>query len=715
MPAVPPDNLPDNPSVDQLGDRPVEPFTVPPLPDGLRHWTLRLDDEAIAWLDADRADASSNTLGEAVIEELDGVLDWAERAPLAGLVIGSAKPGSFILGADIREFGRYTDAGEVSERIREGHRVFARLEALSCPTAATVHGFCLGGGLELALCCDWLLALDVPATRLGFPEVKLGIFPGLGGTVRITERLGGLKGLELALSARMLRAGAAKRAGLVDELVGEFASLHWAARRAVLRKRRSRGSGKLADMTNAGMARQALGRIMRKKTAEKANPAHYPAPFEMIDLWVEHRGDRQRMFDGEAERVGRLMVSPTARNLRRLYFLTERLKALGDGGGSAAPPRRVHVVGAGVMGGDIAAWCALKGLEVTLQDRTQELIEPALQRARKLFERRLKGGVAVRTAMTRLIADPDGQGVARADVVIEAISENPEAKRALYAVLEPQLAPGAVLATNTSALPLAELARDLADPSRLIGLHFFNPVAKMPLVEVVHDERTDPARVTSGCAFAGAIDRFPLPVRSAPGFLVNRVLAPYLLEAFTLLTEGIERDTIDSAAIRWGMPMGPIELADTVGLDVCRHVAATLTDGDAEAEAALLDERIEAGHLGKKSGRGFYTWRQGRADRTPREIDDATAERLAERLLEPFLDACVSASADGIVADDDLLDAGIVFGTGFAPFRGGPLHWLAGRGEHEMRRPDAGEGAADADTDTDTDQIESSRHATGNA
>jgi len=700
-------------SADLPADLPAEPSTAPPLPgglpDGLRHWKLALDDEAIAWLDADRADASSNTLGEAVIEELDAVLDWAERAPLAGLVIGSAKPGSFILGADIREFDRYTEASAVSQRIREGHRVFARLEALSCPTAATVHGFCLGGGLELALCCDWLLALDVPATRLGLPEVKLGIFPGLGGTVRITERLGGPKGLELALSARMLRAGAAKRAGLVDELVGEFASLHWAARRAVLRKRRWRGGGRLAGMTNAGVARQALARIMTKKTAEKANPAHYPAPFEMIDLWVEHRGDRQRMFDGEAERVGRLMVSPTARNLRRLYFLTERLKALGNG--DASPPRRVHVIGAGVMGGDIAAWCALKGLEVTLQDRARELIEPALQRARKLFARRLKGGTAVRTAMTRLIADPHGRGVARADVVIEAISENPEAKRALYAALEPRLAPGAVLATNTSALPLADLSRDLAEPSRLIGLHFFNPVARMPLVEVVHDEGTDPARVASGCAFVGAIDRFPLPVRSAPGFLVNRVLAPYLLQAFTLLTEGIERDTIDAAAIRWGMPMGPIELADTVGLDVCRHVAATLTDGDVAAEAALLDERIEAGHLGKKSGRGFYVWKKGRADRTPHNLDDPTAERLAGCLLQPFLDACVSASADRIVADDDLLDAGIVFGTGFAPFRGGPLHWLAGRGEHDMRRPDAGR----TDDAVDIVDADTPRHATGDA
>jgi len=651
-------------------------------PDGLLHWRLKLDDESILWLDADRAGASVNALSEAVIEELDRVLGWAEQASLAGLVIGSAKPASFIVGADIRQFDGYTDAAAVSERIREGHRVFARLENLDCPTAASVHGFCLGGGLELALCCDWILALDVPATRFGFPEVKLGIFPGLGGTVRITERLGGPKGLELALSARQLRASAAKRLGVVDELVGEFGSLRWAARRAVLKARRSPGGSALAGLSNTSLARSALGRVLTRKTAEKADPRHYPAPFEMIDLWVAHRGDRRRMFEGEAERVGRLMVSSTARNLRRLFFLTERMKGLGAAEAASMRGARVHVIGAGVMGGDIAAWCALKGLEVTLQDRSAELIAPAVERAHRLFDKRARGPGGAKAARARLIVDPDGHGVERADVVIEAISENAEAKRALYATLEPRLSPGALLATNTSALPLAQLAAELDDPSRLIGLHFFNPVAKMPLVEVVHDGGTDPARVARGCAFATAIDRFPLPVQSRPGFLVNRVLAPYLMQAFTLLHEGVERDTIDAAAIHWGMPMGPIELADTVGLDVCRHVAETLVSGDVQVQAALLDERIAAGHLGKKTGRGFYVWDKGRADRKPVPVQGADGEQLAQRLLQPFLDACVSASTDDIVADDDLLDAGIVFGTGFAPFRGGPMHYLAGLDPH---------------------------------
>jgi len=655
---------------------PVAATTALNAPGPYEHWQVRLDAESILWVDCDRAGKSTNALGEAVIAELDRILEWAEASPLKGLIIGSAKQASFILGADINEFDAYTSADAVAEKIREGHRVFSRLENLDCPTAAAVHGYCLGGGLELALCCDWILAMNVDVTRFGFPEVKLGIFPGLGGTTRITERLGGAAGLELALTARTLRAPVARKLGIVDELVDEFGSLQWSARRAVLRRRRTRGPTRTASLTNTAVARRALGRVMTNKTAAKANPAHYPAPFEMIDLWVEHRDNRRRMFEGEAARVGRLMVSDTARNLRRLFFLTERMKGLG--GSNTLPVRRVHVVGAGVMGGDIAAWCVLQGLEVTLQDRELKYIEPALKRAKSLFKKRLKKKQAVASAMNRLLPDLEAKGVARADVVIEAIVENAEAKRELYSTLEPLMKPEAVLATNTSALPLEELARDLADPARLIGLHFFNPVAKMPLVEVVHTSATSQERIDRGCAFATAINRFPLPVKSSPGFLVNRVLAPYLMEAVTLMLEGVEKDLIDAAAIRWGMPMGPVELADTVGLDVCRHVAETLVTGDVEAQAALLDKHIAAGELGKKSGKGFYTWNKGRAERKPVDADSPYGDQLAERLLKPFLAECRAASADRIVADDDLLDAGIVFGTGFAPFRGGPMHYLAG-------------------------------------
>ncbi len=639
------------------------------------HWQAELDASNILWLTIDREGETTNSLSEAVLSELNTLMDVAESTELAGLIVQSGKADSFVVGADIREFGSFTNAEEASAKIREGHAVFSRLENLKCPTVAAVHGFCLGGGLELALACDYIVAMNTPETRVGLPEVKLGIFPGLGGTTRLSEKIGGLKAMELMLTGRMLRAGAARGMGIIDELVDEFGSLRWSARRAIIKKRKSRGPSKMAALTNRQPARKAIAAMLRKKTAEKANPDHYPAPFALIDLWEQKRDNRVAMFEGEAKLVGELMVGSTAKNLRRIFFLTERMKELGKS--EDFKVRRVHVVGAGVMGGDIAAWCVVQGMEVTLQDREMQYIEPALARAKKLFKRKLKKKPAISAAMSRLIPDVDAKGVERADVIIEAIYENADAKRELYAAIEPRMAPHAVLATNTSALPLEELSRDLQNPDRLIGLHFFNPVAKMPLVEVVHGEQTGDTWVKKGAAFCSQINRFPLRTKSAPGFLVNRVLAPYLMEAISMNLEGVDKEIIDAAAIRFGMPMGPIELADVVGLDVCMNVAKTLAKGDVEAHRNLLQGMIDDKKLGKKSGEGFYVWNKGRADRKPATVNNAYGDQLAKRLMKPFLDECKAVSADGIVEDDDLLDAGIIFGTGFAPFTGGPMNYLA--------------------------------------
>lgn len=643
------------------------------------HWKVEHDSDDIVWLAIDRQGESTNTLSEAVLRELGEIVSVLESIQPAGVVISSAKDGSFIMGADIREFDHFDKASDVTAMITQGHAVFARLENLKAHTVATVHGFCLGGGLELALSCNYIIGLNVAATRVGFPEVKLGIFPGLGGTTRLTEKLGGMAAMQLMLTAKMLHAGAARQIGIFDELVDETSSLRWAARRAVLKKRRPRRLSFVHSMTNRQPMRGILARILTFKTAQKANPEHYPAPFKMIDLWRKQRDNRRKMFAGEAQGVGELMVGDTAKNLRRIFFLSERMKALGKA--EDFKVRRVHVIGAGVMGGDIAAWCVMQGMEVTLQDRELIHIEPALKRAKALFKKRLKKTPAVLAAQSRLIADVAGDGVPRADVIIEAIYEDAEAKRALYASIEPRMAEHAVLASNTSALPLEELARDLKLPSRLIGLHFFNPVAKMPLVEVVHGQDTDSKWVSRGCSFATQINRFPLPTKSAPGFLVNRVLAPYLMEAFTLKLEGIDIETIDAAAIRFGMPMGPIELADVVGLDVCMKVAETLATGDVEAHRALLQQKLNDKTLGKKTGRGFYLWKKGKAERRSVDMNSPYGDQLAERLMKPFLAECLAASAEGIVEDDDLLDAGIIFGTGFAPFRGGPMQYLKEQGD----------------------------------
>src|SRR6185369_11240206 len=363
-----------------------------------------------------------------------------------------------------------------------------------------------------------------------------------------------------------------------------------------------------------------------------------------------------------------LLKTPTASNLIRVFRLQERLKSFGKEGDWKAS--HVHVVGAGTMGGDIAAWCALRGLTVTLQDQNAERLAPAMKRASKLFSDRLKDPRRARDARDRLIPDVAGDGVARADVIIEAIFENVEAKRSLFASLEKAARPDAMLASNTSSIPLEEIATALSDPSRLVGLHFFNPVARMMLVEIVVGRDTREALVPQSAAFVRQIDKLPLPVKSAPGFLVNRLLAPYLMAAMHAVDEGVAPETIDEAAVAFGMPMGPIELADTVGLDICVEVGKLL--GGAATPPKRLMELVSAGNLGKKTGRGYYEWVDGKARKS---AAGAVPPGLAERLVKPYVSEARSALAEHIVADADLVDAGAVFGTGFAPFRGGPLHY----------------------------------------
>ncbi len=652
-------------------------LTENPLPD-LKHWKLSVDDDGIAWLLMDRADERVNTLGEETLAELDTVLDHLQSNQPVGLVIRSAKTAGFIAGADIREFEQFTDAKSVTEKVKQGQAVFHKLESLPFITVAAVDGHCLGGGYELALACNYIIATDADDTRIGLPEVKLGILPGLGGTVRLTERVGGMKGMTAILTGKMYRARQARGLGMIDEVVGPHANLRWAARRAVIKKRKFKGASFSARMTNTGPARNVLAGQMIGRTKKKANPDHYPGPYKIIDLWKEHRDDRNAMFEAEATQIGELMVSDEARGLQRVFHLMERLKGLGKN--DKFNCRRVHVIGAGVMGGDIAAWCALRGMEVTLQDREMKYIEPAIQRAKKLFKKKARSKHEASATLARLLPDVDGNGVARADVIIEAIFENKEAKQDLYRGIEARMRDDAVLATNTSAIPLEELSSVLSKPERLIGLHFFNPVAKMPLVEVVYAENSSSDMVERGSAFCGQIGRFPLPVKSSPGFLVNRVLASYMLEAMNIFDEGVSKEEIDAAAIHFGMPVGPIELADTVGLDICKSVVTTVGGKDVSKAVDRLTNMVEAGTLGKKSGHGFYQWSNGKPLREMPQNEMLAKmdniDELAERLMKPFLEECKACSADGIVEDDDLLDAGIIFGTGFAPFRGGPMHYM---------------------------------------
>ncbi|MDT8319185.1 MAG: 3-hydroxyacyl-CoA dehydrogenase NAD-binding domain-containing protein [Xanthomonadales bacterium] len=646
-----------------------------------RNWRLEHDLDKVCWLTLDRAGESANSLSREVLTELGDIVSGLETEPPTGLVLQSGKKKSFIVGADVREFEKVDDTDQAETFIRGVHQLFDRIEALPFPTVVIIEGFCLGGGLELALCFDYRIARLSDSTRLGFPEIKLGIYPGFGGSARATRQIGGFQAVPLMLTGRNLRPGRARSLGLVDQLVGPHGSLRWAARRAVLAGRRSRGPGLLAKLSNLGPARKFLAGQMRKKTAAKADPAHYPAPFELIDAWEENGGSPRQMLDEEVTRVARLITGDTSRGLRRVFRLMEKLKAYGKA--SPFKARHVHVIGAGVMGGDIAAWCVVQGLEVTLQDREMKYIDGAMRRAAKLFARKLKTHEKIAGAKSRLSADLEGAGAARADVVIEAIFENLEAKRKLLADIEPTLKSGAILATNTSAIPLADLASVLDNPERLIGLHFFNPVAKMPLVEVVHDTGTDAAAVDRGAAFCSQINRLPLPVVSSPGFLVNRVLARYMLKAFQLHREReVPKEALDRAAEKFGMPVGPVELADTVGLDVGLDVMSTLGSEESAEDAAILKAHVDEGKLGKKSGEGFYVWKKGKPVKNDAAAEGVNFESLANELMAPYLEECKACLADGIVEDRDALDAGMIFGTGFAPFRGGPLYYLEQSKEH---------------------------------
>jgi 3-hydroxyacyl-CoA dehydrogenase/enoyl-CoA hydratase/3-hydroxybutyryl-CoA epimerase len=657
-----------------LGDRVLE---LGPKPDDggpYRHFRLTRDADGIAWLLFDRAEASANTLSADVIEELDLVLTALEIQRATGLVIRSAKKSGFIAGADVNEFRGATDPRVVETAIGRAHAVIDRLEGLKFPTVAVIHGFCLGGGLEVALACRMRIAID--GARFGFPEVMLGLHPGLGGTARFTQLVNPTQAMTLMLTGKTIDARRARSLGLVDAVAQER-HVRNAVRDAVFGRLKRAKPGPLNEILNFAPVRGFLASRMRREAGKAASPEHYPAPYALIDLWERHGGDKAAMLAAEKASFARLMVTPTAQNLIRVFFLREQMKKLA---GSGNKVEHVHVIGAGAMGGDIAAWSAGQGLRATLSDMKPEPIAGAVKRAADLFGKIMRKRTDIRDALDRLVPDLDSDGLRNADLIIEAVPEKLELKQKVYAGLEPKMKPGAILATNTSSIPLQDLRTTLRSPERLVGLHFFNPVSRLQLVEVVGH----PAILKQALAFVGAIDRLPLPVKSSPGFLVNRALTPYMLEAMVMLDERIDKLTIDAAAEKFGMPMGPIELADQVGLDICLAVGDMLRSkfGDLlPPTPAWLREKVAKGDLGRKTGRGFYVWKDGKADKTPTSPAIAQpTEEMIDRLILPMSNVCVACLREGIVDDADLVDGAMIFGTGYAPFRGGPLNYARTRG-----------------------------------
>ncbi|HEX5755083.1 MAG TPA: 3-hydroxyacyl-CoA dehydrogenase NAD-binding domain-containing protein [Arenimonas sp.] len=651
--------------------------------DGLRHthWRPERRDDGILVLTLDRADQGVNALSRAVLDELDSLLERIAIEPPKGLVIRSGKSAGFVPGADIKEFQDFDVQGTVDVAIARGQRVFQHLASLPCRTVAAIHGHCMGGGTELALACRFRVASNEESTRIGLPEVKLGIYPGWGGSVRAPRLIGAPAAMDLMLTGRSLSASAAKAMGLVDKVVEPAMLLDAAVKLAQRGAERPFKQRALAWATNTWPARQLLAPQMLKQVARKARKDHYPAPFALIETWRRSGGQPvSAALRAEARSVVKLAQTPTARNLIRVFFLMDRLKGLG---GKEHGIEKVHVIGAGVMGGDIAAWCALRGFTVTLQDRELQYIQPALDRAAKLFEKKVKNADKRAATHARLTADVEGKGVADADLVIEAIFENLEAKQALFAKVEESLKPGALLVSNTSSIALELLREGRKDPSRFAGLHYFNPVALMPLVEIVRHDGMDSETERRLAAFCRAIDKLPVPVAGTPGFLVNRILAPYMQEAIVCFSEGIPGPVIDKTALKFGMPMGPIELVDTVGLDVAASVGRIMADFHGQALPDAF--KVEPGKRGKKDGQGLYTWENGKAIKPEVPADYKAPEDLEDRLVLALLNEAVSCLHDGVVADADLLDAGVIFGTGFAPFRGGPIQHIKAVGSSKLK------------------------------
>lgn len=647
-----------------------------------KHWHLQQDEKTIFWIGFDRADRDVNTVNEAVLNELNDIVDNLSKSNTAGLVIYSLKKKGFIAGADIYEFSQF-DESKAASFIQLGQKIFDKLANLSVPTVAMMEGFCLGGGAELALACRYRVLANTEASCIGLPEVRIGIIPGWGGMKRLPKLIGSFQALtRLLLTGKNIYAKEALKLGLVDAVV-PVRQLRRATEDFI---NGSIGGKKLypekpckINLYSYPFSRQILAYILQKKLKKQINPEHYPAPYALLDYWKNNEKNTET-------NIIRTLMTPhgTARELLRVFQLKERLKnqVIKDNKPEKSV-RHVHVVGAGVMGGDIAAWCVFRGLKVTLQDENDEALGKAMLRAVHYFKKQYRLPHELQAAYDRLIPDKSGKGIAKADVIIEAIVENLEAKQAFFKKAEAMAKPEALLATNTSSLSIEAIAKVLKNPERLIGIHFFNPATKMELVEVVKNDRIINEKesftelFTQTLAFVVQIGKLPIPVKDSPGFLVNRILMPYLMECMMLLDEGVKPVEIDEAATGFGMIMGPVELADTIGLDICLSVAQNLANHKIPLE---LQEKVKLGFLGKKTGRGFFCYdkRDRKKTRLSKENESGSKpdqKKMADRLVMRIIHEAEICLSEKVVADKDLLDAAMIFGTGFAPFRGGPMQY----------------------------------------
>ncbi|TFG66930.1 MAG: fatty acid oxidation complex subunit alpha FadJ [Gemmatimonadales bacterium] len=674
---------------------------------------FEVDRSHVGWLTFDQP-GPLNVLSSTALRSLGTLVAQLESRIANGhihaLVIRSAKPGSFIAGADVREFVALESAAEAKAASVEGQRIFRRLGRLRVETIAVIDGTCLGGATELVLHCKHRVATDRPSTRIGLPEVRLGIIPGFGGTVRLPAVIGLQEALELILSGKPVSAERAMRIGLIDRVL----SLHNFAReldsfielvlskRVAKRSRERSFSQRLLEGT--GIGRRILFSTARKRIMDETR-GMYPAPLRAIDvLEAAHGAHVDVAYDLEAEAVGDLLISSEAQSLVRVFLLSQQAKrALPDDVmEQAGSVRKAAVVGAGVMGGAIAQMIASNDVPVVLKDIDQGALDSGLKHAAGLFQKAVSARVFSEEEAGLKLALVSGtlgfEEFADVDLVIEAVVERLPIKQQVMREIEAVVPDDAVLATNTSSLSVAGIGSALKHPERFIGLHFFNPVHKMPLVEVIRPEGADPKALATGLKFVLDMGKTPAVVADQAGFLVNRLLSPYLNEAGRILADGASVQRIDNVLTDFGMPMGPLRLLDEIGFDVANHAGRELgtTFGDRLVPAPILARLMEDGRLGKKNGRGFYLYQHGRSTGVDPTIEGVARaglpaggsisdEDIRARCLYLMVNEAAWALDDSVVDSADFLDLAMIMGTGFPPFRGGLLRWADTEGVARIR------------------------------